>query len=187
MDENNVLVLFSGGLDSTTCIAHYLNQKLSVKALFIDYGQLAATQEYIAASIISKYYGISLNTIKCSGFNKFGGGVILGRNAFLLFTALMKSEFKNGIIAIGIHSGTAYVDCSASFVKYSQSLFDLYTDGKYIIGTPFVDWNKHDIFKYANHLKIPLEMTYSCELGNKQPCGHCLSCKDLEVLYASKE
>jgi 7-cyano-7-deazaguanine synthase len=66
-----------------------------------------------------------------------------------------------------------------------QSSFDLYTDGCIRIGVPFIKWNKRMIWDYCKTKKIPLEITYSCELGQDQPCGQCLSCKDLEALHVS--
>jgi 7-cyano-7-deazaguanine synthase len=67
-----------------------------------------------------------------------------------------------------------------------QKTFDLYTDGMVNISTPFIDWKKNEIYNYTKKNKIPVHLTYSCELGEKQPCGKCKSCKDLEYLYAKK-
>ena len=107
-----------------------------------------------------------------------------GRNAFLLFSALMKFKARSGIIAIGVHSGTPYFDCSMSFVQSMQSMFDNYTDGRIRVGAPFIEWTKRDIWNYCNDRQVPLQLTYSCEEGHNSPCGQCLSCRDRDALDA---
>lgn len=182
--NKHVLVLLSGGIDSTACTAFYLTQRFSVCALFFDYGQPSARRESDAASAICRHYGIPLEKIVCSGFGQWSGSYIPGRNAFLLHAALMVFKHTTGIIAIGVHSGTPYYDCSEQFIRHMQSSFDLYTDGRVSIGAPFVQWNKRDIWDYCRSKEVPIQLTYSCELGREQPCGQCLSCKDLEALHA---
>jgi len=179
-----VLTLLSGGIDSTACVPFYLSQGFSVSALFCDYGQVSARKEQIAASAICAHYDIPFEKIVSSGFTQWAGGYIPGRNAFILNTGLMAFKHATGIIAIGVHSDTPYVDCSEKFIQQMQSLFDLYSDGRIVIGAPFLHWNKPQIWDYCESKRAPLELTYSCELGRKQPCGECLSCKDLEALHA---
>ena len=88
-----------------------------------------------------------------------------------------------GMIAIGIHAGTDYSDCTADFIASMQRVADTYYDGRVQIVAPFLRWTKRDIWQYAQD-RIPLSHTYSCERGLAQPCGGCLSCLDLESLNA---
>lgn len=177
-DSNIVLVLLSGGIDSTACLDFYLSQGFAVEAIFLEYGQLSAQRESEATKKICEYYKAPLIIVSCQGVCEKAGGLIMGRNAFLLYGALMEFKKPYGIIAIGVHSGTSYYDCSENFIKSIQSTFDMYTDGQVRIGTPFLDWKKRDILDYCVERKIPLHLTYSCELGQNQPCGRCLSCLD---------
>lgn len=182
--KTNVLVLLSGGIDSTATVDFYLSQGNNVTNLFIDYGQISAKKEEKAVKSISEHFKTLFHKIKCYGIGKWKDGYIPARNAFLLHTALMYFPFGKGIIAIGIHSGTNYSDCSEEFISIIQNSYDLFTEGKIIIGTPFIKWNKREIFEYCKMRAIPLNLTYSCELGKEQPCGKCSSCKNLEELYA---
>ncbi len=186
-NKNYVLVLASGGIDSTACINFYKNLKFDIEALFIDYGQLSRKNELSAITSITKYYKINLIKIRITKNQIHKDGLILGRNAFLCFAALMNFRKENGIIAIGIHSGTNYYDCSEKFSKQVQILFDGYAQGTIKIGVPFLNFNKKEIYNYCNFEKAPIHLSYSCELGRKQPCGDCSTCKDLQVIYASKE
>lgn len=180
----SVTVLLSGGLDSTACLAFYLGQGFAVEGLFFDFGQASATQEEDAATAISRYYKAGLRRVRCEGLHPPTGVEVSGRNGFLLLGALMALQSEAGIIGIGMHEGTSYVDCTENFIQASQHLFDLYTDGQVKIGAPFVKWSKRQIWDYGRAVGIPVALTYSCELGRRQPCGDCLSCKDLAALYA---
>ena len=181
----NTCVLLSGGIDSTACLQFYLAQKEKVIAIYIDYGQLSACHELKAAGQISQYYEIELKTLKLEGTLTPKKDYICGRNSFLLIAALMEMPNVN-IIALGIHAGTSNSDCSFLFVERMQSVFDVYTKGTVQLGVPFLGWSKNEIWQYCRQEKVPLKLTYSCEYGKKQPCGKCLSCKDLEALNVSK-
>lgn len=177
-----VTVLLSGGIDSTACLAFYLSQKHTTDALFIEYGQASINQELRAAQSISRHYRIQLHRIKVAGVTQKGGGLIVGRNAFLLGLALMEFRRETGLIAIGIHAGTNYADCSRPFVRRMQAIFDCCASGRIRIAAPFLAWSKRDILAFAAGRSVPIHMTYSCERGATQPCGSCLSCSDLEKL-----
>jgi len=185
INQHEVLVLLSGGIDSTACVNYYIRKNNNVSALFIDYGQISRMHETKASEAVSKYYNIPLRKISVKGGREWGGGCILGRNAFLLYTALMNFKHEIGLISIGIHSGTNYWDCSKDFVTIIKKCFNAYSNDCISLDVPFLEWNKRDIWDYCTTEKIPVEKTYSCELGLKQPCGKCLSCKDLEKLYES--
>jgi 7-cyano-7-deazaguanine synthase len=155
-----------------------------VSGLFVDYGQLASTKEDSAAVAICRHYGIPLQRLTVTGYENLSGGYVLGRNAFLLHAALMAFSHSAGIIALGIHSGTRYVDCTEDFLRHMQALFDLYADGRIRVDAPFLHWNKREIWEFCREAGVPVGLTYSCENGLVQPCGECASCLDLEALYA---
>lgn len=88
------------------------------------------------------------------------------------------------IIGIGVHSGTAYYDCTKTFIQASNDLLDVYTNGKISVEAPFMDWNKLEIWEFCHQNEVPVKLTYSCEAGNQEPCGKCLSCLDRRALDA---
>ncbi len=180
--EYDGMVLLSGGVDSSACLAFLQNQSIRVSCLFINYGHSAAKQEYSAASAVANFYKVPLRQVAVSGFQQWGVGFVPGRNAFLLHTALMAATFKKGIVAIGIHSGTAYLDCSDYFLRQMQSSFDVYTNGRISISAPFLHWTKREIWEYCLQVGVPFELTYSCEAGHEHACGRCLSCVDRGLL-----
>lgn len=181
---NNALILLSGGIDSAACLNYYLKNNYSVETLFVDYGQISAQREKLAAEKITKHYGIRLKKICFKGLGDWKDGYIQGRNGFLLYTGLLTFSFPAGVISLGIHSSTTYPDCSEYFVNQMQATFDIYTAGRIQIDAPFVKWTKQEIWKYCQDEKVPLQFAYSCEFGLNQPCGKCISCLDLEALNA---
>jgi len=179
------LVLLSGGLDSAVCLDYYIQSQHKTQALFVDYGQPSATLEFDAAGKLAGHFRTKLDKIKVDGFPGYAGGFIRGRNAFLLVAALMYFDVSSGLIAIGIHSGTSYSDCGGDFVELMRSIFALYSGGSIALDAPLLNWNKGEIWNHAVEREVPIRDTYSCELGREQPCGDCLSCKDMETLNAS--
>src|SRR5437773_2047606 len=116
MHSTNVLVLTSGGIDSAACISIYLSQGAVVEALFFDYGQRSKVNEEAAAQNITAHFQIRLRVVRCQ-LGAFGSGLIQGRNGFLLNAALVAMGKSHGVIAIGVHAGTSYVDCSPRFIQ----------------------------------------------------------------------
>lgn len=178
--EGQMLVLASGGMDSSTIIGLVAAERAPSSAIFIDYGQAAAQAEEVAVQVICSHYAVDVQIVRCHGM-RFGPGEIRGRNAFLLHTALMSFSGSSGTILLGVHSGTGYLDCNADFVELMQRSFEFHTGGALSVTAPFIDWSKADVSRLADELGVPLQDTYSCESGNR-PCGECGSCRDRKEL-----
>jgi 7-cyano-7-deazaguanine synthase len=182
--KQHALVLLSGGLDSSTCVHFYVAHGYAVDTMFVDYGQAAAKQERRSAAHIAKFFESTHREIKMREAVAKPQGVIRGRNALLWLVALAEWQIPAGVIALGIHAGTRYDDCSPVFVKAVQAVFDVYTEGVIVAAAPFVDWSKRDVWEYATTHQLPVGLTYSCQAGKQPPCGRCDSCKDRIALDA---
>jgi len=159
-DSTPVLVLLSGGIDSTCCVEYYRSRRCCVSALFVNYGQPQAELEQNAVSAICAYYNIPLREFAILG-SSVSAGYIRARNALLLTLGLMHFGESAGIIALGIHSGTPYADCLPEFTSAMQGVFNLYENGNVRIDTPFLTWTKQEILLFARANTVPLHMTYS--------------------------
>lgn len=180
-----VLILLSGGIDSTACLNFYLRLGRTPFGLFVDYGQRAASREWQAVCDVASFYNIPTTRLQWQGRNK-SAGLILGRNAFLIAAALMEKPASVSVIATGIHSDTEYADCSPAFVIKMQAVLDTYEKAHVRLAAPFLDWTKVDIVQYCLMERVPVDLTYSCERGS-EPCGYCLSCKDRELIDVSAQ
>jgi len=178
----STLVLLSGGVDSATALATLVRTNELISTLFFSFGQPAVEDERRAAKSISDYYGVSLKVLDIVGAT-FGIGEIRGRNALLVHGALLVAPRGPTTIVIGIHAGTAYPDCSDSFINLMQKSLDFHTNGEVTLAAPFLLHSKADIFNLAQACQVPLELTYSCERGGG-PCGSCLSCIDRRYVNA---
>lgn len=180
-----VLILFSGGIDSTACLHFYLRLGRIPFGLFVDYGQRAAAREWQAVCDVARFYNVPTTRLQWQGTDK-GAGLILGRNAFLITAALMEKPTSVSVIATGIHSDTEYADCSPEFVTKMQIVLDTYEKAHVQLAAPFLDWTKADIVQYCLMEQVPVDLTYSCERGSES-CGDCLSCKDRELIDVSAQ
>ncbi|MCD4795370.1 MAG: 7-cyano-7-deazaguanine synthase [Bacteroidales bacterium] len=180
--KSSVLLLFSGGIDSTACIQYYLDLGYSINPVFIKFGQLSEKQELKSAQQICTYYGLNLTELRVETKNTYSSGEIIGRNLMFLANALFNIE-DNEVIVLGVHSGTGYYDCSETFVNSFNKIVCESTNGIVRLETPFVNWNKKQIWEYCHIKKIPIELTYSCEKGKETRCGKCATCRDLNILY----
>ena len=181
--QGSFLVLASGGIDSSTLLWLSADEGLKPTALFLDYGQPAAAAEREAVERICTELGIDWRAVRYTG-SSFGFGEIRGRNAFLLHTALLEFPSNSGVVALGIHAGTGYVDCSPEFLKMMQASYDLHTNGTITASAPFLNRTKQDVYRLASKLNVPVDKTHSCEASN-EACGSCRSCLDRNLLVTS--
>ncbi len=171
-------VLLSGGIDSAACARLLSAQRYHVRGIFVDYGQAAAQEERQAVTRLQDFLGIKVCLIEAKSVNRFGAGELIGRNAFLISTAIFLGQAHQGLVAIGVHGGTPYYDCSPSFIAQVNRLAQEHTGGRLTVIAPFLDWNKGQIVAYFRDSGLPISATYSCESGTIPPCGWCASCRD---------
>ena len=177
-------LLLSGGIDSAACAAFYLERGFDVRCLHIDFGQPASRNEQTSARQVAHHYGLPLSILRWTGSGRRTNGEIVGRNAFLLLGALLEIGTGPGVLAIGVHSGTPYFDCSQNFLTTVQAICDGYCNGRVRLAAPFISWSKHQVYLFCKSANVPLHLTYSCEIGTDPICGDCMSCQDRRALYA---
>ena len=154
--ERTATVLLSGGIDSAACMKFLQAQGFNVRTFFIDYGQPAATFERVRAESSSGLHGCVLDSVKVSGPSQFEAGELLGRNAFLIFTALFFRRGAPGIIALGLHAGTPYYDCSKAFLEPVNKLVAEHTDGQVAVVAPFPDLEQARCISLLRRVRAPL-------------------------------
>lgn len=177
-----VTVLLSGGIDSSACVAHYLAQGWEVLSLWVDYGQPAARQEGIAVHNLCRHYGISQRTVRLEGLDwtivASDPIEYVGRNFTLLSLAVNQSPPASSLVAMGIHGGTGFPDCSSEFVSQASVLVEMISHGKTYFECPFLGWEKSDVVGYAKRQGVPISLTYSCSEGAIGHCGACAKCRE---------
>ncbi|NPV81331.1 MAG: ATPase [Firmicutes bacterium] len=174
----SVNILLSGGIDSTALVHLYLSQGIAVLGFHVNYGQPTAEREMASAYAVAAYYDIPLTMARIQPTPGMRGDEFLCRNALLVLAACSSLAPGSNRVAIGIHSGTPYYDCSSGFLQDMQRILDGYYGGLVTVEAPFLQWTKPEIFHYCKKYGVPIHLTYSCERNGDHPCGQCPSCHD---------
>lgn len=182
-----VCVLLGGGIDSTALIPFYLSRGDTIQGLHFDYGQPNGEAELRAIRAVGIHYDVPVKNIELGLPIVSVRGEYLCRNAVLLLGAASILDSTDGRLSIGIHSGTPYYDCSTSFLTDIQRLLDGYFGGTVQVEAPFLEFTKRDVFDFCLRHRVPVDLTFSCERSNNNPCGECGSCKERMVLCEGHE
>lgn len=205
--KKKAIVLFSGGLDSTTCLYWALAHGYECEALTVSYGQ-RHDREVLAAQMIARNLGVKHHLITlnlpwlscCSLVDKnqalpdvaledipkegIPSTYVPGRNLMFLSIAgsLLDAIHADAIIAgPNAIDFSGYPDCTPAFFKAAADALNRGTKMGVTEGievlAPLMRMSKTDIVRLAAKLKVPFELTWSCYAGGKKPCGHCDSCK----------
>jgi len=202
----SAVVLLSGGVDSTTALAHTLATGCEVKAaVFVDYGQ-RHLREWKSAEDITRLYKVPLLPLNLRAFGSsvasvltlpdseapqprcaehaMGASVVPGRNAVMLSAAagIASSEGAQALV-IAVHAGdrTISADSQPEFIKAMSIALDLgYGVG---LSAPFVHATKADIVRRADQLGAPLDLTWSCYEGGAVHCGRCVTCVERQQAF----
>jgi 7-cyano-7-deazaguanine synthase len=154
--SRKAVLLLSGGLDSTTLLAHAVHAGFDVHAMTFRYGQRHAS-EIDAARRIASHYGISNHVIADIDLRVFGGSALTSdiavpkdrdvgdmshagipityvpaRNTIFLSFALAWSEvLEASDIFIGVNAldYSGYPDCRAEFIAAYERMANLATRG----------------------------------------------------------
>lgn len=201
-NSKKAVVLLSGGLDSSTTLYIARRQGYKVSCLVFDYGQ-RHIKEIISARKLVKKTGSSYKIIKFElpwrGSSLLGKGLkipksrsikeikreipstyVPARNTlFLSFGISYAEAIGADAVFIGANNidFSGYPDCRPEYFKAYEKIISAGTKvGNIKIKTPLIKKTKADIIKIGTSLGVPYELTWSCYMGGKKPCGECDSC-----------
>ena len=202
MRHSSALVLFSGGQDSTTCLAWALSRYERVETIGFDYGQRHRIELAVRPKILS-FFGVKDDALIDLGvlgkisdtaltrdiafeYEKSGlpNTFVPGRN--LLFLAVAAAvAYRRGIEAlVGGMCETdfsGYPDCRDATMKAMQQALSLGLDRPVAIETPLMWIDKAQTWQLAMDLggqplvDLIVEDTHTCYLGERgarHPWGH---------------
>lgn len=195
----NALIVYSGGLDSSTLLHQY--QKDIRLAVSFHYGSKHNDREIAYARHNCELLGIRHIVIRLDFMNDYfksdllqnGGDIPEGhyeaenmkktvvpfRNGIMLSIAVGLAESNElDTVLIGNHFGdhAIYPDCRKSFIEAFTAAAEAGTEAGIRILSPYCDITKRDIALIGKGLGMDFSMTYSCYKGEKKHCGKCGTC-----------
>lgn len=200
------IVLLSGGLDSTTCLAIAKSQGYQCYALSVNYGQRHAA-ELAAAQEIARFYGVLEHRIIDVNLGVFGGSSLTdrnmvvndhvssaaipntyvpARNTVMLSLALAYAETVGAFdifIGANVIDYSNYPDCRPAYLAAFEHMAQLATkagaEGQvFSIHAPLLHWSKSRIIQEGLRLGVDYSKTVSCYRLTEDglACGTCDSC-----------
>ena len=212
LKNKSIVVLLSGGLDSSTVAGIAKKSNSKIFGLSFDYGQ-RHKKELNSAITIAKHFNIdelkivkldlslwggssltdTQKEIPTNGIqnNKIPNTYVPGRNTIFISVALSYAEAINAdFIGLGVNAldYSGYPDCRPDYIKKFQELANLANKrgrekNPIKLWTPLIDLNKEKIIQLAFENNVPLDKTWSCYSGDKKPCGKCDSCRIRDAAY----
>ncbi|MGF1633986.1 MAG: 7-cyano-7-deazaguanine synthase QueC [Phycisphaerae bacterium] len=190
MLQRPAIVLLSGGLDSTTCLAIARAEGFApVYTLAFDYGQ-RHKHELAAAERVAARYGSHEHRVIHIDLAQFGGSALTGnlpvpkdrdesamasdipvtyvpaRNTIFLAYALAWSEVldvQDVYIGVNALDYSGYPDCRPEFITAFEAAAKAGTKRpRFTVHTPLIQLTKSQIVRRGNDLGIDYALTHSC-------------------------
>ena len=199
-----IIVLLSGGLDSTAVLLAARRNFDEVFALGFRYGQPAGDQEMVAAERSAHAAGVQFDSRQLVGSVE-RAGIVTGapdglgvapvvvpmRNAVFLTVAAGYGVAKWGgapfSIGVGCNADdAAFDDCRRTFFSSMSSSLTLASGTQIEVWAPYVDTPKRqivDLVETTGELDA-LTRSWSCYRGGAKPCGACRACLVREESFA---
>lgn len=201
------VVLYSGGLDSTTCLAIARAEGFEPYAMSFAYGQRHQAELKVARDY-ARHMGAQDHMLVDFDLRKIGGSALTSaievpkngvgseipvtyvpaRNTIFLSFALGWAEVLNSFdIYIGVNAldYSGYPDCRPEYIAAFETLANLATKaavegaGRYRIHTPLIHLTKAEIIRRGLELGVDYGKTHSCYDPTVEglACGRCDSCR----------
>lgn len=206
MTEKDSVIIYSGGLDSTTLL--YEERERVALAVTFDYGSNHAVREIACARKHCHRLGIEhlvidlafmkqyFNSSLLSGAEAVPEGnyddenmkstVVPFRNGIMLSVACGLAESR-GLkrVLIANHGGdhAIYPDCRPEFIDAMDSAMQAGTYVKVKIAAPYTHLTKAELVRRGTALGVDYGETYSCYKGGGKHCGRCGTCMERKEAF----
>lgn len=201
------VILYSAGLDSTTCLAIAQAAGFAPYAISFDYGQrhrhelelaranakkLGAVEHLVVSFDLRQVGGSALTSEIAVPKEGVGSDIpvtyVPARNTIFLSFALGWAEVLGAYdIFIGVNAldYSGYPDCRPAYIEAYQKMANLATragvegTGQFVIHTPLISLTKAEIIQRGTALGVDYGKTHSCYDPTPEglSCGSCDSCR----------
>lgn len=203
--NKKAVILLSGGLDSSTCLAMAKAEGYDCYAISFDYGQRCQV-ELEAARAVCEAFSVIQHKVFQIDIGQFGGSALTdhsidvpqeetddipityvpARNTVFLSIALGWAEVigaRDIYIGANVIDYSGYPDCRPEYIEQYEKLANLATkagvEGDHFkFHTPLMHLNKAEIIAEGIALGLDYALTNSCyePSADGLACGKCASC-----------
>uniref|UniRef100_A0A831TWZ7 7-cyano-7-deazaguanine synthase n=1 Tax=Geobacter metallireducens TaxID=28232 RepID=A0A831TWZ7_GEOME len=205
--RKKAVVLYSGGLDSTTCLAIARAEGYEPYAMSFSYGQRHSVELELAKAN-ARPMGAAEHLVVAFDYRQVGGSALTSdmavpkegvgsdipvtyvpaRNTVFLSFALGWAEVLGAFdIFIGVNAldYSGYPDCRPEYIAAFETMANLATKagvegvGRFRIHTPLISLTKAEIIRKGLALGVDYGRTHSCYDPTPEglACGLCDSCR----------
>lgn len=204
-ESQRVLVVCSGGLDSSTVAWKYHKEGYEVELFYLKHEHKAQVSETQAVECLAETMGVEVHFVYTDFFAQFAQSVLTDptkevnksksgeagmefayewtpcRNTILFALAAAFAETHNfDIVALGVNleESGAYPDNEQEFINKWNSLspYALKPYHKLRFEAPLQSLMKREIVQLAHELKAPVHLMWSCYTSGEKHCGECGPC-----------
>lgn len=204
MDEP-IIVMMSGGLDSTVLFYQLLKTHTNITPVFINYGQHTAVKEYnTIKEILPEQYVSKVKYIDIKSVYSDSTSVLIKernlwfdnvtekdmyvpyRNLVIFSVTVAYAQTVNIMKVYSAFINTYYAKEIDASTKFLNAINRLMKDiGGISIILPFKKMSKLDVLELGIKLSVPVGKTFSCQINSMTPCGACPNC--VERIQAFKQ
>jgi len=202
MENKTVVVVFSGGQDSTTCLLSALKQYKTVHCITFDYNQRHRQEISVAKRLCHKLNvkhhhimavpqlkQLTKNALTCHELDiesnaDIPNTFVPGRNIlFLTLASIYAYQVGAEILITGVCETdfSNYPDCRSNFIQAHAHALSEGLGYPITIATPLMQLTKAQVWAMADqlgHLKLIQEETLTCYEGIVgSGCGECPACR----------
>jgi 7-cyano-7-deazaguanine synthase len=191
---DRVVIMLSGGIDSTT-VAYHLRKQVNVphlRGIALNYGQEDYKRARQSLNRLSVDLDLPIEYVDIHNLvNAFAGFIEQDYEGFpMMLTELSRKSAAGSMVSavyaesIGFHALAEGVnkDDLERYVfrrdvhRHIAEVQSLGNDFKFQVVTPLIDMTKVECLRLAVALDVPFEATWSCWRGNIRHCGRCPGC-----------
>lgn len=185
-----VVLLYSGGLDSTVLLYDLQAQGCKLHCLSIYYGQQHFRELDFARRHCQRlsvpFTTMVLPTLLGSSLTNSKGSIVVPfRNPILLAMGVnLAVSISADCVAIGCNADDAetFPDCrwaTLDALNHAIKLSCLPVE----ICAPYVNKRKWEIGDLGRQLEVDMDNTWSCYQGSTDPCGTCPACQKRTLAF----